>query len=216
MSKKPQPPPLNHEPNEEQDSSLLYGDAEDQVIAGHTYDGIKEYDNPMPGWWVWMFVATIIVSGIYVLGIHVFDFIDTYEEDLAESQYELELIRESYAAANPSFEADEATLAAVAADPAAAEAGATHYAAVCAACHGAEGQGLIGPNLADAYWLHGGDDVSVFEVISVGVPAKGMPAWEGSLTPEERAQVLAYIRSFEGTEPVGAKPPQGDLYEPAS
>ncbi len=79
--------------------SLLVGDAEDEVIRGHKYDGIREYDNPMPGWWVWTFVLTVVFSVVYVLGIHVFDFVDTYEDDLAEAQAELLEVREAYAAA---------------------------------------------------------------------------------------------------------------------
>ena len=205
-------PPLNRPPHEEPEDapSLLYGDTPDEVIKGHKYDGIKEYDNPMPSWWVWLFVLTVVFSVIYVAGIEIFGFIDTYTEDLAESRQELQLVRDAYAAANPVFEADEATLARYAEDPSMAEAGAANYAAVCAACHGDAGQGLIGPNLTDEYWIHGGTNADIYRILAVGVPEKGMPGWEGSLSPEERAQLVALIRSFEGTSPPGAKEPQGE------
>ena len=101
------------------DSSLIVGDAEDRVIKGHKYDGIKEYDNPMPGWWVWLFIGTIAFSVVYYVGITFFDAIDTYEDDLAEGLTELEVVRELYAAANPTFEADPATLQQFVEDPAA-------------------------------------------------------------------------------------------------
>ncbi len=205
--------PEHRPPDAEQPGSTLYGRAHDQVIQGHKYDGIKEYDNPMPGWWVWSFYVCIVFAVVYSVGITFFDFVDTYEDDLAQSQAELQVIREAYAEANPSFTPEPASLAALADDPAAVEAGAATYAAVCAACHGAEAQGVIGPNLTDDYWLHGGSNMAIFEILKTGVAAKGMPAWESSLSAEERAQLVAFIRSVQGTEPAGAKDPQGERYE---
>ena len=189
------------------------GPAPDKLIEGHRYDGIQEYDNPMPRWWTGIFWATIVFSVIYYLGIHVFDLIDTYEEDLAESIQELDAVRASYAAEQPSFEADEKGLSAALADPAAAERGKAHFAAYCVACHGDAGQGSIGPNLADDYWLHGGSNTELFAVISAGVLEKGMPGWEATLKPNERADVVAYIRSINDSNPPGAKEPQGELVE---
>jgi cytochrome c oxidase cbb3-type subunit 3 len=196
-----------------QDAPPLVPDADDypdQVIKGHKYDGIREYDNPMPGWWVWLFWASIAFSVVYVLGLHVFDMIDTREEDLAESVAQLEAVRTAYAEANPTFEVSNEALAAYVGDPAMVEAGATIYTAQCAACHGQEGQGLIGPNLVDEYWLHGHTNEDIFHVLTTGVLDKGMPAWESILSPEERAQLVAYIRSIQGTEPPNAKEPQGE------
>ena len=86
-------------------------------------------------------------------------------------------------------------------------------AAVCAACHGAEGQGLIGPNLTDAYWIHGNTNVDIFNVISNGVVEKGMAAWEAVYTPEQRAELVAFIKSIQGTNPTDAKAPEGELME---
>jgi len=195
------------------ESSTLYGETDNQVIQGHSYDGIKEYDNPMPGWWIWLFWVCVAFSVVYFVGITWMDVVDTYEDDLAQSQQELQSMRTAYAEANPSFEPTPAALEEVVGDAAMVEAGAETYAAVCASCHGDQGQGLIGPNLADKYWVHGGTNVDIFNVLTEGVPAKGMPPWEGSLTPEERAALVAYIRSIEGTDPPGAKEPQGELVE---
>ena len=195
------------------EDSLLYGSTSNETIPGHTYDGIREYDNPMPGWWVWIFVATVVFAAVYYVGITFFDFVDTYEDDLAEAQAELSVMREAYAEAAPAFEADAATLQRFVADPAMAAEGAATYKTVCAACHGNEGQGLIGPNLTDAYWLHGGSAVEVFTVISKGVPDKGMPPWEASLSPEQRAQLVAFIHSLQGTTPPNPKEPQGELVQ---
>ena len=188
-------------------------DATTDLLRDHTYDGIQEYDNPMPAWWTWLFVATGVFSVIYVLGIHVFDFVPTYEDDLAKGQAELEEIRAEYAATNPSVDFDEATIATLIDDPEQISAGAAQYATYCAVCHGDAGQGLIGPNLTDSYWIHGNTNEDLFDVITEGVVEKGMAAWSGVLTPDQRAQVVAFIRSLEGTNPPGAKDPQGDLYE---
>lgn len=202
--------PDNPTPPEQSSST---GGYQDQVIKGHKYDGIREYDNPMPGWWIALFWICVIFAGIYVLGVHVFDVIDTYEEDLAESLERLETVRTAYAEANPTFEADPATLAEFVGDTQAIEAGAQTYAAVCAACHGEQGGGSIGPNLTDNYWIHGNTNMDMYNVITEGVAAKGMPPWDSALSPEERAQLIAFLQSIHGTEPPNAKEPQGELYE---
>lgn len=188
-------------------------EADDQhgvVIQGHNYDGIQEFDNPMPGWWVWLFVITVVFSPIYVLGVHVFGFIDTYEDDLAEGQADLQMIREAHAAQNPAQTVDAAALAAYVDDPAQVAAGAETYATYCQACHGDQGQGLIGPNLTDDYWIHGATNEDVFTVITEGVVEKGMTPWEAVLTVEQRAQVMAFVQSIRGTNPPNAKAPEAE------
>jgi cytochrome c oxidase cbb3-type subunit III len=198
--------PAGQEPN---DRSADFREEPDREIEGHHYDGIKEYDNPMPGWWVWIFIVTIVWSVVYVAGVHFLGFINTYEDDLARSQEQLTLIREAYAEANQEFEPDAGTLAAFALDPARVERGAAHYASLCAACHGDQGEGLIGPNLVDPYWVFGGTDADIYHIVSVGVPEKGMPAWDRALSPEGRAEVVAFIRSIQGTDPPNQKMPEG-------
>lgn len=193
--------------------SLLEGDADDRIIAGHKYDGIREYDNPMPGWWIWLFVLTVIFAVVYFVGIEFFGFVDTYEDDLAEAQLALAEVRETYAANNPTFDTAPTALASYVEDTEMVEAGALNYAAVCAACHGDAGQGLIGPNLTDAYWIHGAAPEDIYEILVVGVPEKGMPPWEAALSDEERAQVTAYVVSLRGTDPPNPKEPQGELVE---
>ena len=196
----------------EQDSAPR-GDTQDQVIKGHKYDGIQEYDNPMPAWWLWLLWATVIFSVVYILGIHVFDFVDTYEDDLAQGQAELETRRAAFAATQPTFEADEATLATYVGDAARIEAGAATFTATCSPCHGAAGEGGIGPNMTDAYWIHGNTNTDIFNVISKGVIEKGMAPWEHVYTPEQRAELVAFIQSIQGTDPPNAKAPEGELVE---
>lgn len=196
--------------NNTNDSNVQDPSEEGNVIQGHQYDGIQEYDNPMPGWWTAMFWATGIFAIIYLIGLKV-DWIDTYEEDLDESLMELAAIRADFESDNPTVDVDSTMLAAAAADPARVEAGKTLFAGQCAVCHAADGGGLIGPNLTDQYWLHGGSDMDIFEIIRVGVPEKGMAPWESIYTEDERVDLTAFIRSLENTTPANPKEPQGEL-----
>ena len=182
----------------------------DLLIPGHTYDGIREYDNPMPGWWVGLFALGVLFAPVYMLGVHVFGWIDTYEDDFAEAGAQLEEVRAVYASTGPSFKTDPGALAEYAADPAMAEAGAVTFAAICAACHGAQGEGVIGPNLTDAYWIHGAEPGEVWTAIAEGFPQKGMPPMADQLGEQERAEVLAYVFALQGTDPPNAKAPEGE------
>lgn len=185
---------------------------DEPIIQGHNYDGIQEYDNPMPGWWVWIFWLCVIFTPVYILGVHVFGFINTYEDDLAASQAQLQEVRDAYEAANPTFEVSNEAIAAFVGVQEHIDAGAALYGTNCAMCHGDQGQGLIGPNLTDAYWIHGNQNTDLYAVITNGVLDKGMTPWGNILSPDERSQLVAYIRSIEGSEPEGAKEPQGDFY----
>ena len=184
--------------------------AVDRVIQGHTYDGIREYDNPMPGWWVGLFWACVLFSPVYLLGVHVFGFIDDYGDDFAEAGERLAEVRAVYAATGPAFKTDEGALREYATDAAMAEAGAATFAAVCAACHGQNGEGVIGPNLTDEHWLYGSAPPEVWSSIAEGFPQQGMPPMEDQLGPEERAQVMAYVYSLQGSDPPNPKAPQGE------
>ncbi len=187
-------------------------DGTDVVIAGHRYDGIREYDNPMPGWWTALFWASAIFSVIYVIGLNM-GFVDHYGDDLNQSLEELAAVRANFEQQNPTTTIDEATLAAIVADPSRMAAGKELFAGQCAACHQADGGGLIGPNMTDYYYLHGGTNMDLFEVIRVGVPEKGMAPWESVYTSDERASLVAFVRSLEGTTPANPKEAQGELFE---
>ncbi len=98
------------------------------------------------------------------------------------------------------------------ADAAGIDDGKTIFVANCAVCHGAKGEGVVGPNLTDDYWLHGGFINDVFKTIKNGWPAKGMKSWATDLTPVQIKDVASYIKTLHGTNPPNAKAPQGDLY----
>jgi len=89
-------------------------------------------------------------------------------------------------------------------------AGQSIYTANCVACHGDKGQGVVGPNLTDEFWLHGGKISNIFKTIKYGVPDKGMISWEKTLSPKQIADVSNYIISLKGSKPANGKAPQGD------
>ncbi len=94
------------------------------------------------------------------------------------------------------------------------EAGAKIYQRSCALCHGAKGEGNVGPNLTDEYWLYGGSFKDVLRSTKFGIPSKGMIPWKGRLNNKELRDVTAYVLSLAGTNPSGAKGPEGEKYNP--
>jgi cytochrome c oxidase cbb3-type subunit III len=154
-------------------------------LLGHAddNDGIDEYDNPLPDWWLGLFWLTIIWAVGYTLHYHV----------IADRSQEKALAAE-IARAEARWPASAASAEFVI-TPELAEQGRSIYQTNCAACHGAELGGGIGVALNDGEWLHGGSPQEVRHTVSEGVPAKGMPAWGPILGPERVKQVTAYILS---------------------
>ncbi len=184
---------------------------EDEIMTGHEYDGIKELDNRLPPWWVYGFYLTIIFSVAYLLHYHVFD---TGKNQMEEYAYELEQAEEQVKAylAQQGTVIDETTVTLLV-DDAEIEEGKKLFSQYCAACHGPEGQGGVGPNFADEYWIHGGDVKDIFSVIKYGVPQKGMIAWQSQLEPKQIQLLSSFIVSLEGTNPPNQKEPQGEKYQ---
>ena len=177
----------------------------DKIIEGHEVDGIHEYDNPMPKWWLYIFYASIAFSVGYVLYYSVGPGVSVAGEYAAEMQ-----------AANasmvvlPKAEADESSLRAVFDDKSEVALGQKLFASRCVACHGDKGQGLVGPNLTDDHWIHGnGTLAGIFAVIRDGVPAKGMISWGAQLERKELMQLAAFVASLQGTAPAGGKAAEG-------
>ncbi len=182
---------------------------DDELIAGHEYDGIQEYDNPIPDWLSLLFIGTVVWSVLYVAGIGL-GYIDDYGTSLEESREELAYQRAAAATEGP----DAEKLQKAADNPDRVAAGEQVFADNCVSCHGEQGGGTVGPNLADTYWVHGGTLPDIYEVVRDGVSDAGMPAWGPQLSDEELIDVVAYVRSLQGTDPPDAKPPEGDEYTP--
>lgn len=181
---------------------------EKDILIAHDYDGIQELDNPTPAWFMWLFYGTITFGVCYLLIYHVFGLgqlqYDEYKTEVAQAN----IAKAAYLgkAAN---RVDENTVKLVT-DPAVIAAGSVVFKQSCAPCHGEHAQGVVGPNLTDDYWLHGSKINDLFKTIKYGVPAKGMPTWEKQLSPKQIADVANYVKSLHGTNPAGAKEPQGE------
>lgn len=177
----------------------------------HEYDGIIEHDNPMPTWWLWLFFLTIIFSFIYVIHYELAGG-PTLTQELEISMAELEKAKAKSSSSAP-LETEESLAAAFAADGMVAK-GQEQYTAKCGACHGPQLQGLIGPNLTDKFWVHGkGTRLEILKVIREGVAEKGMPPWAPVMKREEIYAVAAFIISKKGSNPAGAKAPEGEPSE---
>lgn len=182
-------------------------------LLDHAYDGIQEYDNPLPGWWVWLFWATVIFSALYAVYYHF------GQGESVEQQYERTMLAH-YAAQSKALLAagpiSDESIAKLGANTQMMSAAKSLFVGKCAVCHGGLGEGKIGPNLTDDYWLHGGRPTQIYKTITEGVVSKGMIAWKNQLGPGEILALSAYVGSLRGTNPPNARPPQGDKFDPAA
>ncbi len=178
----------------------------------HNYDGIIELDNAAPPLFNYILYGTIVFAVIYLLNYHVFQAAPLQNDEFNQ---EMQVAAEQKAAAAKlvANNVDENTVTQLIAGAELA-AGKSIYMANCVACHGALGEGGVGPNMTDEYWIHGGGIKDIFRTIKVGVPTKGMVPWESQLSPIKMQQVASYILSLKGTNPPKAKAPQGTLYTP--
>lgn len=185
---------------------------EKEILLDHNYDGIRELDNHLPPWWKWGFYLSVVFAGVYVYLHHIADALPLSDE---EYRTELALAEEDARAYQALMAAsiDESNVVATV-DPVELDHGATLFLQNCAACHGRAGEGGVGPNLTDPYWIHGGSVGDIFKTIKYGVPEKGMIPWETKLTPADMRDLTSYVLTLQGTDPPNAKEPQGDEYVP--
>jgi cytochrome c oxidase cbb3-type subunit III len=157
-------------------------------VLGHAdeADGIEEYDNPLPGWWLGLLYATIGFAAVYTLDYH---FVRPTSQ-IAEWQAEMDEAESRW----PSRPAAVATTT----TPEAVDAGKTVFQTNCVGCHGADLHGGVGPDLTDPTWIHGGTLPEITATINNGVPEKGMLTWGPILGPEKVAQVAAYVHASGG------------------
>jgi cytochrome c oxidase cbb3-type subunit III len=183
---------------------------EEDVMLHHNYDGIRELDNKLPPWWLYGFYITIIFAFVYIYYYHL---ADSGMLSAAEYNDQMRIAEEQrqQRIANSANYVTEGNVVRLTDDASLAE-GSSLYLKNCLACHGDKGQGLVGPNMTDQYWLHGGDIKDIFRVITNGVPANGMISWKSQLSPKQIQQLSSFILTFQGTNPPGAKEPQGTLY----
>ncbi|MEK6152243.1 cbb3-type cytochrome c oxidase N-terminal domain-containing protein [Flavobacteriaceae bacterium 3-367] len=183
---------------------------EGEIILDHNYDGIRELDNKLPPWWVYMFYITIIFGVVYLVRFHIFNDYDQdleYEREVAAAQLAIEEYKKT---AKDLVDANTVEVLTDASDIAA---GKKIFTEKCVVCHMADGGGGIGPNLTDQYWILGGGIKNVFNTISEGGrDGKGMVSWKQTLKPAEMAQVASYLLTFQGTTAADPKAPEGDIW----
>ncbi len=155
-------------------------------------DGIEEFDNALPRWWVWLFRFTILFAVIYMAWLHL----------LGGESIQQEYMREVAALENVSHSS--------ASESETSGGGQAAYATNCLPCHGAAGEGTIGPNLTDKFWIHGGKPDQIEKTIADGVLDKGMPAWKPILGEAKVRQLVSYVITLKGSNPPNPKAAQGD------
>lgn len=183
---------------------------EGDVMMDHNYDGIRELDNDLPPWWKYGFYISIVAAFIYLINFYVIKTGDLQKAEYDKSIIAAKLAKEEYEKQNASnVNENNVTLLT---DATGIEKGKNVFLDMCGACHGKSGQGGVGPNLTDDYWLHGGSIKDIFKSIKFGWPDKGMKAWQADLSPVQIHEISSFIKTLRGTNPPSPKEKQGDLY----
>ncbi len=185
--------------------------SDDPRLMHHEYDGIQEYDNPLPSWWSAIFVLCIVHAGWYLFWYHGGgpgkSVLQEYAADLRAWE------KQRAAAPAQEIAVDEQVLSDMASQPATVDSGRSVFAKNCVSCHMEDGRGQIGPNLTDLRQIHGRTRMDLYQTIHDGVPDKGMLTWNGVLEPDEIAAVAAYVSTLRGKQ-VPGKAPEGQPVEP--
>ena len=184
---------------------------ESDVMLDHNYDGIRELDNVLPPWWVYLFYGTIVFAAIYLIRFEVMGDYDQKQEFETEMKVAKAAVDEYLKTAPDMMSKEKVTLLT---DASSLAAGKSLYTTNCVACHRADGGGQIGPNLTDKHWILGGGIKNVFNTIMEGGrDGKGMVAWKASIKPSDIQKVASYVLSLQGTNPKDAKPTEPEAVE---
>ena len=175
-------------------------------LLDHEYDGIREYDNRLPNWWLYTLYGAIIFAFGYWIYYHTLavgnDMMQDHAVEAAEAaRVQLERMGEGTIT-------DE-TLALLADVPEKVVEGRKLFAQFCVVCHGQSGEGNVGPNLTDAYWIHGNQPTAIWNTVQNGVPDKGMAAWGNQLGPTRVQSLVAFVLTIRDTN-VPGKQPEGE------
>lgn len=187
---------------------------EGQLLLDHDYDGIRELDNNLPPWWVYLFYACIVFAVVYLVRFEIMG-ADNQEMELTKEMAQAKIEVAEYMKTAPDL-MDEKTVTLLT-DAAALAEGKTIFTTNCAACHRADAGGQIGPNLTDDHWILGGGIKNVFHtLVNGGRDGKGMIAWKGTLKPKEMQKVASYVLSLRGSNPKDPKAPDGEIWVDAA
>ena len=183
---------------------------EEDIMLDHDYDGIKELDNVLPPWWVYLFYGTIVFALVYMIRFHVMNEYD--QEQGFKNEVELAELEKSKLPKSAADEISYETVVAVT-DATSLAKGKEIFNNACAACHKADGGGLVGPNLTDKHWINGGGIKNIFKLISEGSKNNpSMVAWKANLSATDIQSVSSYILTLEGSNPPDAKAAEGEIW----
>jgi cytochrome c oxidase cbb3-type subunit III len=183
-------------------------DKEDEILMEDDYDGIKELDNMVPPWFNYIFYVTIIFAVYYLFNYEVFSK-GKSQTDEYNAEMQAASIQRAELEATGAFVTEENVTRLI--DASDIDAGKDIFKSNCVPCHGPDAGGVVGPNLTDKYWIHGGGIKNVFTTIKYGVPSKGMLSWQTQLNPKQMQQVASFVLSLQGSKPANPKEPQGTI-----
>lgn len=179
-------------------------------VLDHEYDGIREYDNPLPRWWTWLMWGSVAFSAPYFV-YFTFGVGATLQQSYdAETAAFFEVLAKRLG----DVQADEATLVRLSNDDTFMATGRVLFRANCAVCHAPDGGGGTGPNLTDGHYINVKKIEDLFTVIRDGVTNKGMPAWSKTFGEPHMIVLAAYAAHLRGEKPAAPKSPQGDTIAP--
>jgi cytochrome c oxidase cbb3-type subunit 3 len=182
-------------------------DYKPDTVLDHDYDGIQEFDNRLPNWWLWILWGTIVFSVAYWLVFHTYGIA---KDPIARFEASMESAGGMLADSETRGLTDS-DLVALSSNTETLRLGRDVYTQHCLVCHKEQGEGLVGPNLTDDYWIHGGSPLDIHNTVVRGVPEKGMAVWGRQLSPDQIDSVVALLLTFRGTN-VPGKAPEGDLW----
>ena len=182
---------------------------QEELLTGHNYDGIQEYDNPTPAWWTWIFLVSVAFTPVYMIFTLMSGGALT-----PQGEYERAYIAnlEKKFGELGTLEPDAATILKYADDEQWLAFGKTVFQTHCTTCHGPSAEGNSGPNLTDDHLLNIKSVEDIGVVLENGAAAGAMPAWKNRLHPNELVLVSSYVASLKGNK-VPGKGPEGELIE---
>lgn len=183
---------------------------EAQLLLDHDYDGIKELDNNLPPWWVYLFYGCIVFAAVYLIRFEVLGG-DDQEMELKKEVAQAKIDVAEYLKNAPDLMDEEKVTQLT--DPADLAKGNDIFSKNCIPCHRVDAGGQIGPNLTDQYWILGGGIKNIFHTLEHGGrDGKGMVSWKGTLKPKEMQLVASYVLSLQGSNPKDPKAPDGEIW----
>jgi cytochrome c oxidase cbb3-type subunit 3 len=193
------------------DTDIPDDDGDNARLMTHAYDGIREYDNPLPGWWKAIFAGSIAFAAAYGFYFHIANWGTSPEQSYKAALADYDSKRDQRAAAEAA-NVSEQTIANATMDGNVIARGVAVFQQRCVSCHNDHGQGLIGPNLTDLRQIHGSTRMDLYTTITNGVPTTAMLAWGEQLPQTDILSVAAFVTTLRGQNLPG-KEPQGEPVE---